>query len=218
VVEWLHSLLPHIPHFGWLFVFIVVFINNLGVPLPGRVTLLGAGFILGKNVISLWQPMAAGTAASFLGGVLAFWLGRRFGHRRIKKIRWLYLTPEKIKWGERLFKRHGPAAVFTARFILMLPPVFVNLLAGMAEMKWKTFLFYNFTGSAAYTVSFILVGYFFGKKWERLEAWLGPTALYLIVGGMTLAILGVVLRHTVTKSWERVFAEKNKRKQRAGLK
>jgi membrane protein DedA with SNARE-associated domain len=214
VDHWFNSLLPHIPHVGWLFVFIVVFLNNLGIPLPGRLTLLGAGFVLGKNVISLWQPMAAGTAASFLGGLLAFGLGRRLGHRRIKKIRWLYLTPEKIKWGEGLFKRHGPAAVFTARFILILPPVFANLLAGMAEMKWKTFLFYNLTGSAAYTACFLLIGYFFGRKWEALEAWLGPTALYLIAGGIVLLALGVVFRHCLAKLWDRLFAQKKKKRRK----
>ena len=212
--HWFHSLLLHIPHVGWVFVFIVVFLNNLGIPLPGRVTLLGAGFILGKNVISLWEPMAAGTAASFLGGILAFWLGRRFGHKWLKKINRHYLTPEKIKWGERIFERHGPAAVFIARFILLLPPVFANLLAGMAEMKWKTFLFYNFTGSAAYTVSFILVGYFFGKKWELLKAWLWPTGLYLIFGGIVLVVLGVVFRHRLAKLWERLFAKNKKKKRR----
>jgi membrane protein DedA with SNARE-associated domain len=53
-------------------VFIVVFLNNLGVPLPGETILLGAGFILGRAAGSLWQPMAAGTAACFLGGICSF--------------------------------------------------------------------------------------------------------------------------------------------------
>jgi hypothetical protein len=57
MLHWLHSLLPHIPHYGYVLVFIVVFLNNLGVPLPGETILLGAGFFLGKNAVSLWQPM-----------------------------------------------------------------------------------------------------------------------------------------------------------------
>ncbi len=212
MAQWFHSLLPHVPHFGWLFVFIVLLINNLGIPLPGRVALLGAGFILGKNVFSLWQPLAAGTAASFLGGTLVFWLGRHFGHKRIKKIRWIPLTPERIKWGERIFKRHGPGAVFIARFILFLPPVFANLLAGMTEMKWKVFLFYNFAGSAVYAAAYLLIGYFLGKKWELLKAWLGPAALYLILGGIVLVVLIVVFRKFLAEFWERLFAKKKKRK------
>lgn len=71
MLHWLHSLLPHISHFGYLFVFIVVLLKNIGIPLPGDTILLGTGFILGKNAISLWQSMVAGTAACFLGG---FWV------------------------------------------------------------------------------------------------------------------------------------------------
>ena len=35
MIHWLHSLLPHIPHYGYVLVFIVVFLNNIGAPLPG---------------------------------------------------------------------------------------------------------------------------------------------------------------------------------------
>ena len=212
MLHWLHSLLPHVPHYGYVLVFIVVFLNNLGFPLPGETILLGAGFILGKTADSLWQPMAAGTAACFLGGICAFWLGRRLGHGRLEKIHWLHLTSERIKWPERIFKRHGAKTVFIARFIFLFPPVAVNLLAGMAKMPWRTFLFYNLTGSAVYTTSYILIGYFFGKKWKLLEAWLGPTALYLILAGMALIVLGVIFRHYLSGFWVRLFSKKLKRK------
>jgi membrane protein DedA with SNARE-associated domain len=49
MLHWLHSLLPHIPRYGYVLVFIVVLLNNIGVPLPGETILLGAGFILGES-------------------------------------------------------------------------------------------------------------------------------------------------------------------------
>jgi membrane protein DedA with SNARE-associated domain len=57
MLHWLHSLLPHVPHYGYVLVFIVAFLNNLGVPLPGETILLGAGFVLGKTADSLWQSI-----------------------------------------------------------------------------------------------------------------------------------------------------------------
>jgi len=53
MLHWLQSLLPHIPHYGHVLVFIVVLLNNLGIPLPGETILFGAGFILGKAAGSL---------------------------------------------------------------------------------------------------------------------------------------------------------------------
>jgi membrane protein DedA with SNARE-associated domain len=212
MLPWLHSLLPHLPHYGYWLVFIVVFLNNIGIPLPGDTILLGAGFILGKNAVSLWQPMAAGTAACFLGGICAFWLGHRLGHSGIKKIHWLHLTPERVKRVESFFKRHGAKTVFIARFIALLPPIVANLMAGIAKMPPRVFLFYNLTGSAVYAVSYILIGYFFGKKWKFLEAWLGPTALYLILAGIVLVVLGVISRHSLSKVWTGFFRGRRKRK------
>jgi membrane protein DedA with SNARE-associated domain len=212
MLHWLHSLLPHIPHYGYVLVFIVVFLNNLGVPLPGETILLGAGFIWGKAEGSLWGPMAAGTAASFLGGICAFWLGRRLGHGGLEKIHWLHLTPKRVRWPERFFKRRGAKAVFIARFIAVFPPIAVNLLAGMAKMPWRTFLFYNLTGSAAYTTTYILIGYFFGKKWKLLVAWLGPTALYFILAGIAIVVLGVIFRYSLSEFLVRLFPKKHQRK------
>ena len=205
MLHWLHSLLPHIPHYGYVIVFIVVFLNNLGFPLPGETILLGAGFVLGKTGDPLWQPVAAGAAASFLGGICAFWMGRRLGHGSLEKIHWLHLTAKRLKWPEQFFKRHGAKAVFIARFIALFPPVAANLLAGMAKMPWRTYLFYNFTGSAAFATTYILIGYFFGKQWKMLKAWLGPTALYLILVGIALIVLGLIYRHFLAGLWKRHF-------------
>ena len=211
MLHWLHSLLPHIPHYGYVLVFIVAFLNNIGVPLPGETILLGAGFVLGKTADSLWQPVVAGTAACFLGGICAFWLGRRLDQGRLENIHWLHLTSERVKWPERFFKRHGAKTVFIARFIFLFPPVAANLLAGMAKMPWRTFIFYNVTGLAAYSTTYILTGYFFGKKWKLLEAWLGPAALYLILAGLVIVVFAAIFRNSLSGFWSRLFPKNNGR-------
>ena len=88
----------------------------------------------------------------------------------------------------------------------------VNLLAGMAKMRWRIFLFYNLTGSAAYTATYILIGYFFGKKWKLLEAWLGPTALYLIFAGIAIVVFGMLFRNSVSRYWAYIYSKMRKGK------
>jgi membrane protein DedA with SNARE-associated domain len=212
MLHWLQSLLPHVPHYGYVFVFIVVFFNNIGVPLPGETILLGAGFVLGKFEASLGPPMVAGTLACFLGGICSFWIGRRLGHSSLERIHWLHLSPESVKWPERFFKRSGAKAVFVARFIPLFPPVIANLFAGMSKMPWPIYLFYNLTGSAVYTASYILLGYFFGKRWKLIEAWLGTTALYVILTGAVLIFLGVIFRHPLSRFWGFAFSRIGTRK------
>jgi membrane protein DedA with SNARE-associated domain len=156
--------------------------------------------------------VVAGTAACFLGGICAFGMGRRLGQGSLEKIHWLHLTPKRMQWPEQFFKGHGAKTIFIARFIFLFPPVVVNLLAGMSKMPWRTFLFYNLTGSAAYSTTYILIGYFFGKKWKLLEAWLGPTALYLMFAGLIVVILGLIFRHSVSGYWVRLFPIRRQQK------
>jgi len=203
MLHWLHEILPHIPHYGYVLVFIVAFLNNLGFPLPGETVLLGAGFVLGKTGDSFWPPIVAGTAACFLGGSCAFWFGRRLGQGGLEKIRWLHLTTERLQWPGKFFKRHGAKTVFIARFIFLFPPVAANLLAGMSKMPWRTFLVYNLTGSAAYSTMYILLGFFFGRQWNRLAAGLGPTPLYLMIAGIIVIVLAVIFRHSLSRLWAR---------------
>ena len=67
-------------------------------------------------------------------------------------------------------------------------------------------------GAAAYAATYILIGYFFGKKWKLLEAWLGPTALYLILAGIALIVLGVIFRHSLPGLLARLFPKNHQRK------
>ena len=139
-LHWLDRLLPQLPHYGFEIVFIVVFLSNIGVPFPGKVILFGAGFVWGRAAGSLWEPILAGTLASFLGGICVFWLGRRLGHSRLEKIRWLHLTPTRLEWPERFFKRHGDKTVFLARFIPVIPSAVATLLEGTTALSWPSYL------------------------------------------------------------------------------
>ncbi len=201
--ELLRSLLPHMHHYGYALVFIVVFLNNVGFPLPGETILLGAGFILGKAASALWPPMLAAAGACFAGGICSFWMGRRLGQSGLEKFHWLHLTPERLKWPEHFFQRHGAKAVFIARFIPLFPPAVANLLAGMSKMRWNIFLSFNLTGSVVYSISYILIGYFFGKKWKLLVTWLGPTALYAILTLIAVAVVCVIFRRQLSKIFAR---------------
>ena len=197
MLNWLHSFLPHVPRYGYVLVFIVVFLNNVGLPLPGEAILLGAGFILGRTTGSLWQPVVAGTLASFLGGICAFWLGRRLGDSGLDRIRWLHLSQRSLKWPQRYFERHGAKTVFLARLIAIFPPIGANLLAGMTTMSWRKFLIYNLAGCAMMSVGYILIGYGLGKNWTLLEGWLSPAAFYLILAALALIVPGIVFRRAL---------------------
>jgi membrane protein DedA with SNARE-associated domain len=191
--DWLQPLLVH--HGYWV-IFLTVFLNNLGLPVPGDMTLLGGGFLMGKGSLSGWGVILAGTAGCFLGGNGSYWLGSHFGRRFLKKIRWLHLPPKRLEQTEHFFRKFGPQAVFFARFVALLHPV-TGLLAGMCKTPFRPFLFYNLAGALAYSLLYALVGYFFGQKWELFKDWVGPVFLYVLIILIGLLILGWFLRRSI---------------------
>jgi membrane protein DedA with SNARE-associated domain len=184
-------------HDGYWVVFIVLFFNNIGFPVPGDTVLLGAGFLVGRGVLSFWVVAAIGTTACFLGSGGAYWFGLRFGRQFLKRIKWFRVNPGRARQMDRFFEKYGPKVVFFARFIALLHPV-TGLLAGIWKTPLRPFLFYNLAGSAAYTVIYTLAGYFFGQRWEIFKSWLGPAIFYVLVIAAALSILVLFLRRSIS--------------------
>jgi membrane protein DedA with SNARE-associated domain len=192
--HWLGALLAHQ---GYWVIFFVIFINNLGLPIPGDSMLLGGGFLAGKGILAGWAVVLTGMAACFLGGNGSYWIGLRYSRRFfLKEMGWFRVTPKRVKQAEYFFEKYGAKAVFFARFVSLLHPV-TGLLAGMGKTPLRPFLFYNFAGAGAYALLYTLAGYFFGQRWEHFKSGIGPVALYGILVAVALLVLFLFLRHSI---------------------
>jgi membrane-associated protein len=69
---------------------------------------------------------------------------------------------EAITAGDRFFAKHGPKAVFFARWIALVRFA-AAWLAGINEMPFRQFFLYNALGGISWGVTFGLVGYFAGS-------------------------------------------------------
>jgi hypothetical protein len=78
MLHWLHSFLPHVPCYGFVLVFAVIFLNNIGVPLPGKTILLGGGIYLGEI-----RGFVVATDGSRIGGLFP---GRHFNGGRAMRL------------------------------------------------------------------------------------------------------------------------------------
>ncbi len=204
--HWLQSLMAHN---GYWVVFTVVFLNNIGFPVPGDTVLLGGGFLVGKGVLSFWVVAVLGMAGCFLGSTCAYWFGLRYGRQFLKKIKWFRTNPQNVAKMDYFFEKHGPKVVFFARFIALLHPV-TGLLAGVWKTPSRPFLFYNLAGSASYVLVYTLAGYFFGQKWEIFKSWIGPVAFYTLLIVAAILILALVLRRSIRSFFDSLSSGKIK--------
>jgi membrane protein DedA with SNARE-associated domain len=70
---------------GYLGLFICVFIGNLGIPVPEETVLLTAGFLAGRNSLDLRTLYAVGIASAVTGDCAGFLFGRTGGQRLFER-------------------------------------------------------------------------------------------------------------------------------------
>lgn len=184
--------------YGYPILFLGVFLEDVGLPVPGETAVLVAGFVAsaaGGAHLSLGWVIAVTFVAAILGDNLGYWLGQHFARPRLQQSQgFLFLTPERFRWIEGYFAKHGTSTVFFSRFITGVR-VICAMAAGAAGMSWERFVLANAGGALAWATVISLAGYFFGASWKILHHWLGWGA-WMILGAIALVI---IVRHLTSR-------------------
>jgi membrane protein DedA with SNARE-associated domain len=174
-------------HVGYAAVALFVGVEASGVPVPGETALIAAAVLASQGKLSIELVIAIAAAAAIVGDNIGYLLGRRFGRRLMERPgRTKVRRQVALARGEQLFTRHGPKAVFLGRWIALLR-IWAAWLAGMASMRWRSFLLWNALGGIGWAIFFGLLGYFGGEATAKLVARLGVGAA-VAVGVAALAL------------------------------
>jgi membrane-associated protein len=173
-------------HVGYAAVAIFVGVEASGVPVPGETALIGAAVLASQGELSIELVIAIAAAAAIIGDNIGYLLGARFGRRLMERPgRTQARRLEALDRGQQLFDRHGPKAVFLGRWIALLR-IWAAWLAGMAGMRWRSFLFWNALGGIGWALCFGLLGYFGGEALAELVARVG-VGVAIAVGAAAVA-------------------------------
>jgi membrane protein DedA with SNARE-associated domain len=158
-----------IAQYGYWAVGGALLLENTGVPVPGETILLLASFLAySRDELQLVYIIVIGICAATVGDNLGFAIGYRGGRPLLDRYRATFrIDEETIARGERLFDQFGAVTIFFARFIFGLR-VIAGPLAGVLRMPWKRFAIFNFLGALLWVTVISLIGYKFGKHWDRL--------------------------------------------------
>ena len=180
--------------YGYAVVFVGVFLENAGLPVPGETALLAGAALSRSGALFLPWVIATAIAAAIFGDNIGFLIGRRGGRALLERFgSKIGLTPDRLVEFDRFFDKHGAKTVFIARFVTGLR-VFGAVLAGASDLPWGRFLLYNATGAVAWATTFGAVGYFLAYSWETLEEWIGRSGLVLLAAVAIIAVVAVLRR------------------------
>jgi membrane-associated protein len=166
-------LLELVANYGvWIYaiLFLIVFAETglVVTPfLPGDSLLFAAGALAATGALNLWLAAALLLTAAITGDAVNYAVGRSAGHRVIELARtdprWgRLINPAYIARAHEFFERRGGKAIVLGRFVPIVR-TFVPFVAGVAEMSYSTFAFYNVTGAIAWVGICLGAGYLFGN-------------------------------------------------------
>ena len=156
----LDYLLKHIE----MVVFLTVFAEQIGLPLPAIPVLLAAGAVAGDGQANLGVITALSVVACLLGDMVWFELGRHRGRQTLTLLCRIALEPDAcVRRTENFFLIHGIRALILAKFIPGLSTL-APALAGLFRISMGRFLLFNGAGSFLWSFSFLLLGYVFSAQ------------------------------------------------------
>ena len=170
----------------YLLLFLIVFAETglVVTPfLPGDSLLFAAGAIAAVGRLDVRIVIVVLLAAAVLGDAVNYTVGRIAGGRILRAVeanpRWRrWLNPAHVARAHDFFERHGGKAVVMARFVPIVR-TFVPFVAGVAEMSYPSFTFYNVAGAIAWVGLCVGSGYVFGN-------------VPIVQDNFSLVVLGIV--------------------------
>lgn len=177
--------------YGYWAVAAALLLENAGVPIPGETILLLASFLAySEHRLHLPYIILVGVCAATIGDNLGFLIGHYGGRPLLTRYgKVLFIRPETIEQGEKLFARYGAATIFVARFIAGMR-VIAGPLAGILRMAWRKFVIFNFLGAVLWVTVISSVGYLFGRHWDQLvEIVKQVNIAFLAIAAVVVAVL-----------------------------
>jgi membrane protein DedA with SNARE-associated domain len=171
---------------GWI-VFLLVFLESIGLPLPGEAILVSAAIFAGTTQnMSIGLVLLAAVLGAIFGSIIGFWIGDRYGYPILLRYgSYVGLTETRIKIAQYLFRRQGVVVVLVARFVAVLRSI-VGFIAGANRMPFVSFMISNTIGAVIWALFYGLGAYYLGKGIEQFAR---PVAAALAVFGGTAVVL-----------------------------
>jgi membrane-associated protein len=168
----------------------IIGLESMGVPSPGETALVLAAVLASQGKLQIWLVILIGVSSAILGDNAGYWLGRRFG-REVLEARGPFhkRRADVIAAGDRFFERHGPKAVFFARWIALIRFA-AAWLAGINEMRFLQFFAWNALGGITWGITYGLVGYYAGGAAANAITSFG---IYAAIGLAVIVVGGYAL-------------------------
>ena len=182
MAEIVNFLVNTIGEWGYIGIFLLMFLESSFFPFPSEVVMIPAGYLAYKGDMNIFLIIIIGLLGSITGAWLNYLIANKFGRKFLEK----FISNEKLNKLDNFFDKHGHISTFSGRLI---PGVrqYISFPAGLAKMKGFIFTFYTGLGSLIWILVLVSLGYFIGQNQELIHKYLKEITI------ITLILLGFII-------------------------
>ena len=183
----MNDILQILTQHGTMVLVAVVFIEQIGMPLPAIPILVAAGVLAGTGHMNIWIAVVATVMAALGADWIWYELGRRRGRLVLDWVCRVALEPDScVRKTENFFIEHGPHSLVAAKFIPGLSTI-APPLAGIVGLSLPIFLLYDGLGAIVWAGSGLGIGYALSDQIEQAITYakqIAPAAIGAAVGAL----------------------------------
>jgi membrane protein DedA with SNARE-associated domain len=188
---------PYLGRYGYLGIFVAVFVEGFGIPAPGQSLLVAGALLAGRGDLRIVPLVLTALGAAVLGDNLGYAIGR-FGGRGLvlRAGHYAALRTSRLDRMESVFHRYGAAIVAVARFVDVLRQL-NGIIAGLAGMLWTRFALFDAVGSILWVGVWGVGVYSVGEHANKIRVSIESHERYLVGAGICVVLIvlfGFLLR------------------------
>lgn len=150
---------------GYLVLVAIVFTETgllVGVFLPGDSLMVTVGLVAAAGGLNIWWANVLLIAAAVAGDSVGYSIGYRTGPKIFTREDSLLFHRRHLIRTREFYERHGGKTIVLARFIPIIR-TFAPVVAGVGQMTYRRFLFYNVFGGIGWVIGLSWAGYLLGQ-------------------------------------------------------
>lgn len=185
------GLIAYILHHGYLAIFFLVFLQEMGVPtiVPNEFVLLYSGYLAYTGVLNFWAVFFTAVAADLIGTTIVYIVFYFFGKILLaRKPRWLPISREKVQKLTTDLSKKGWWGIYLGRLIPYLRG-YTSVAAGLLEIKPRLYLLMVFLSAITWSGGYVLVGKLMGQRWVEVITLIGGARAVIFIIAAIAAIL-----------------------------
>jgi len=179
----------YITKYGYLAIFILVFLQEIGMPnpIPNELLLVFSGYLSFKGLLFLPFVILTAISADFIGTNILYFLFYKTGALIIrKKPKWVPLSAGLMDRLTNKISKEGQLRIY----IFRLTPFtrgYTSVITGLLQIKPNVFLPIALITSISWATIYVVIGHLIGPSWNLLTKNI-ESFKYLLI-----AILAVIL-------------------------